>query len=81
MQIKGVWGTPQQAFCNAKVAVVYATALRKLCSVYGAVFRFVCRFRRTATIQEPYSFAKESWSQRKRLCAIPAFSGRVRLDA
>lgn len=27
MQIKGVWGTPQQAFCNAKVAVVYTTAL------------------------------------------------------
>ena len=46
MQNKGVWSNPpQQAFCNAKVAVVYATALRKLCSVYGAVFRFVCRFR------------------------------------
>ena len=27
MQIKGVWGTPKQAFCNAKVAVVYTTAL------------------------------------------------------
>lgn len=27
MQIKGVWGTPQQAFCSAKVAVVYTTAL------------------------------------------------------
>ena len=26
MQIKGGWGTSQQAFCNAKVAVVYTTA-------------------------------------------------------
>ena len=27
MQIKGVWGTPQQAFCNAKQADVYTSAL------------------------------------------------------
>ena len=27
MQIKGAWGIPQQAFCNAKQADVYTSAL------------------------------------------------------
>ena len=33
MQIKGVWGTPQQAFCNAKMVFVYTkTLLAETCN-------------------------------------------------
>ena len=50
MQFKGL-GVPNKYFATQnKQMYIRLHCLRKLCSVYGAVFRFVCRFRRTATI-------------------------------
>ena len=46
-----VWVSPNKRFATQnKQMYIRLHCLRKLCSVYGAVFRFVCRFRRTATI-------------------------------
>ena len=43
MQIKGAWGVPQQAFCNAKMVFVYtktllATTMRPFCPQF-VIFR------------------------------------------
>lgn len=49
MQFKGL-GFPNKYFAKQnKQMYIRLHCLRKLCSVYGTVFRFVCRFRRTAT--------------------------------
>ena len=57
MQNKGVWGTPpQQAFCNAKVAVVYAplviTGLHHNIAQGSAVLGMIYLQRKNAAAQE-----------------------------